>query len=76
MIDMEQIEKYSYIPLPEALHLTESRNPRTGRFDFDSDKTIANSISVVRSVNIRFDFDLDETNLFPSEIERPLPFEK
>ena len=54
IIDVEQIESYSYMPFSEALYLAEIKKLRTETFDFE----------------------LDESNLFLSEIERPMAFEK
>lgn len=52
IIDVENIESYSYMPIAEALHLAEIQNRQ----------------------KMTFDFDLEDKNLFLSEIEEPLPF--
>jgi len=54
VIDVEQMENYSYMPFTKALQLAEIQNLQA----------------------VTFDFELDESNLFLSEIENPLPFEK
>lgn len=76
VIDVEQIEKYSYMPMSKARSLAGIQNPKTERLAADLEETITGFVSVAYSGNVKFDFDLDETNSFPSEIERPLPFEK
>lgn len=52
VIDVEQIEDYSYFPIEKVLLLTQPQNLRTESYDIE----------------------LDESNLFLSEIERPLTF--
>jgi len=52
VIDVEQIEDYSYLPIEQALLLAQAQKLWT----------------------VSYDFELDESNLFLSEIERPLPY--
>ena len=52
VIDVEQIENYSYLPIEQVLLLAQSQNLWTESYEFE----------------------LDESNSFLSEIERPLPF--
>ena len=57
VINVEQIESYSYIPLAEALKLTESQNLQPLTFSFEL-------------------LEVNESNSFLSEIEKPLPIDR
>lgn len=57
VIDVEQIEDYSYLSFVKALQLAQVQNLRAVTSNFEL-------------------FELNESNLFLSEIEKPLPFEK
>jgi putative transcriptional regulator len=54
VIDVAQIDDYSYMSFTKAMSLAEVQNPQA----------------------MYFDFEIDESNWFLSEIERPMPFEK
>jgi hypothetical protein len=54
VINVEQIEDYSYLPIEQALSLAQAQKLRAASYDFE----------------------LNESNLFLSEIERPLPYEE
>ncbi len=57
VINVEQIEDYSYLSFVEALQLAQVQNLRTVTSNFEL-------------------FELNESNSFLSEIEKPLPFEE